>query len=283
MIDVVSGDYYFYHFDALGSVVALSDSSGSIVAEYEYEVFGSATITGNGHGNPFMFTGRRFDDETGLYYYRARMYHPELGRFMQPDPIGYLGGINLYTYVGNNPLNWIDPLGLKDSSFGWRLRTERAFWRGVEGVAGGLESVGRYGRGITASSSGLAMTIGGGIIIVGSGGTLTPAVIGGIALMTLGPTTMCLGGADIILTAGGEDTSGLPLNAGGVIGMGVGKAIGGDDGAQTGAAWGGFIEDLALLHGLDNASMMEAIQAGLGITMDFLDIAELGPEESPKP
>jgi len=59
-----------------------------------------------------MFTGRRFDDETQLYYYRARMYHPELGRFIQPDPIGQTAGMNLYVYVGNNPLNWIDPLGL---------------------------------------------------------------------------------------------------------------------------------------------------------------------------
>jgi len=67
----------------------------------------------------FRFTGRRLDANTasgaqpsGLYYYRARMYAPDLGRFLQPDPIGYAGGLNMYGYVGNDPLNLVDPLGL---------------------------------------------------------------------------------------------------------------------------------------------------------------------------
>jgi len=60
-----------------------------------------------------MFTGRNYDSETGLYYYRARYYSSYIGRFLQTDPVGYAGGLNLYTYVGNNPLNWIDPFGLE--------------------------------------------------------------------------------------------------------------------------------------------------------------------------
>jgi RHS repeat-associated protein len=60
-------------------------------------------------GNPYMFTGRRFDLETGLYYYRARYYNPQIGRFLQTDPA--YSSINLYAYCGNNPLNFVDPFG----------------------------------------------------------------------------------------------------------------------------------------------------------------------------
>ena len=63
-----------------------------------------------------MFTGRRFDIETGLYYYRARYYNPHIGRFMQTDPVGYNVGTNLYAYCGNNPLGRVDPFGLASIS-----------------------------------------------------------------------------------------------------------------------------------------------------------------------
>ena len=70
-------------------------------------------------GNDRLYTGREYDGETGLYYYRAREYSPELGRFLQRDPVGQSDQINLYTYVGNSPVmgrdpsgEWIVPLGI---------------------------------------------------------------------------------------------------------------------------------------------------------------------------
>ncbi len=111
---------YFYHSDALGSVNYITDSKGSIAATYEYKTYGEPTIkdstgkmlTGSAIGNPFMFTAREYDFETGLYYYRARYYNPVMGRFLQEDPIGFPGGdLNLYVYVRNNPVKYREPGG----------------------------------------------------------------------------------------------------------------------------------------------------------------------------
>jgi RHS repeat-associated protein len=104
MINVAdSNAVYYYHYDGLGSVVALSDSSGDSCQSYEYSAFGQVVAEDPNHPNPYMFTGRRFDYETGLYYYRARYYNPYIGRFLQTDPIGYKNGINWHAYRGNNP------------------------------------------------------------------------------------------------------------------------------------------------------------------------------------
>jgi len=91
----------YYHFDGLGNVVALQQSgTGQIVETYKYDVFGKVTIYDvnnsvipqSAYNNPYMFTGRRLDGETGLYYYRARYYRLEIGRFLQPDPITSVAG-----------------------------------------------------------------------------------------------------------------------------------------------------------------------------------------------
>jgi RHS repeat-associated protein len=73
-----------------------------------------------------MFTGREYDSETGLYYYRARYYKPSIGRFLQTDPIGYAAGLNLYTYCKNNPIKWADPFGLKISVQGDQIAAAQA-------------------------------------------------------------------------------------------------------------------------------------------------------------
>jgi RHS repeat-associated protein len=76
---------YYYHFDGLGSVIALSNDNREIVERYSYDVFGEPNTTSS-LGNPYLFTGRAYDSEVGLYYYRARYYKPSIGRFLQTDP-----------------------------------------------------------------------------------------------------------------------------------------------------------------------------------------------------
>ncbi len=102
---------YYYHFDGSGNVVALTNADANTVQVYDYSVYGQVGATDASHPNRLMFTAREFDKETGLYYYRARYYKPEIGRFLQTDPVGYQAGMNLYWYCKNNPWNSADPLG----------------------------------------------------------------------------------------------------------------------------------------------------------------------------
>jgi RHS repeat-associated protein len=116
LIEATEGyqDTYYYHYDALGSVVALTNGAGTAVQFYDYSVYGQVSASDPNHPNRFMFTGREFDKDTGLYYYRARYYNPEIGRFLQTDPIGYGDGMNMYAYCSNGPVGRIDPSGCRD-------------------------------------------------------------------------------------------------------------------------------------------------------------------------
>ncbi|GAC1669002.1 MAG: hypothetical protein NVS9B4_25040 [Candidatus Acidiferrum sp.] len=107
----------YYHADGLGSITSMTDATGAVANTYSYDAFGNTTATGT-LVNPFQYTGREFDAETGLYYYRARYYNSNAGRFLSEDPTGFRAGANFYPYVSGNPLIFNDPTGLDN-------RTER--------------------------------------------------------------------------------------------------------------------------------------------------------------
>jgi RHS repeat-associated protein len=107
-----SGVVTYYHHDILGSTVAVSQAGTSGPADIStYGTFGEA---GSGSWATYRYAGYRYDNETGLYYAKSRIYSPQLGRFLQTDTIGYAGGRNLYGYVNNDPINGTDPLGTCD-------------------------------------------------------------------------------------------------------------------------------------------------------------------------
>ncbi|MDP3506446.1 MAG: RHS repeat-associated core domain-containing protein [Candidatus Melainabacteria bacterium] len=104
-----AGVLTFLHADKVGSIIATSNNSGAVSNKNLYSPFGEIVTLG---GTTFGFTGQRYDSELGLSYYKRRMYSPKLGRFLQPDPIGYASrDLNLYAYVGNSPLTFTDPMG----------------------------------------------------------------------------------------------------------------------------------------------------------------------------
>jgi RHS repeat-associated protein len=107
-----SGTASYYAADGLGSITSLTNASGMTAATYGYDTFGNLSASSGSLTNTFRYTGREFDLETGLYYYRTRHYEPSLARFISEDPIRFLAGVNFYAYTGNSPINRIDPSGL---------------------------------------------------------------------------------------------------------------------------------------------------------------------------
>src|SRR5260370_17112239 len=100
----------FYQSDGLGSVTSLSNGAGALAQTSSFDSFGKTTPTGS-VVNPFQYTAREFDSETGLYFNRARYLEPTTGRFLTEDPSGFAAGPNFYLYTQNNPILMADPSG----------------------------------------------------------------------------------------------------------------------------------------------------------------------------
>ncbi len=146
---------YYYHGDDQHNVVKLTDNTGTVVEAYDYGDYGQpefysppanpgqATgalleVSESPFGNPYLFTGRRWDPESGYYYFRNRFMDPALGRFVSRDPIGLWGDAanlgNGYTYAASNPWSVVDPFGLCGGNQSW------AAW--LDGLQLGLGSAG---------------------------------------------------------------------------------------------------------------------------------------------
>ncbi len=119
--DHQTSNTYYYITDHLGNVHAVTDDSGNVVESYRYSPYGKVlaifdengnTISKTQIGNRILFQGREYDWDTGFYYFRARWYDPDTGRWLSKDPIGINGGLNQYVFCGNNPVMFRDPLGL---------------------------------------------------------------------------------------------------------------------------------------------------------------------------
>lgn len=169
----------FLSADERGSIISTSDSTGAKLAINTYDEYGNPAAANSGR---YGYTGQAWLPSVTLWYYKARVYEPQLGRFLQPDPIGYVDTPNLYAYVLNDPVNLVDPLGLDViNCFGWS-------WCGPQVVTG--HAAPPLG-GISLGTGGAATPMSSAISKTPSGGRGGTYVSSRPAPLPPGPQTVC--------------------------------------------------------------------------------------------
>lgn len=233
MVDAQSNQLYVYHFDGTGHTVAITNASQQTQNTYAYDPYGKLTAQTETVAQPFKYAGQVGIQAEGnnLYYMRARYYDANLGRFISEDPAGFQGGLNLYAYVGGNPIMLVDPSGLVDVPS--LLLNSAAFTLSTGEAIAGI--------GIMVSSGGTAFPIGLAAALHGEFGMANAKI--GIQNALYGTNNP--GAAESVLGA-----------IGGNAGENLGKSI--DFGADL---FGG----LRAAGGLMNAGVRETISSGVDI------------------
>ncbi|WP_027708944.1 RHS repeat domain-containing protein [Zooshikella ganghwensis] len=118
-----NGQYYYYVYDGKGNIVGVVNQANEVVAGYHYEPFGKRVAKSGTFEQPYGFSTKRYDEETGLVYYGYRFYIPHQSIWLTRDPLEEAGGINLYGFVASNPIKYVDPLGRAKFDFGsdWEM------------------------------------------------------------------------------------------------------------------------------------------------------------------
>ncbi|MHC1725921.1 MAG: RHS repeat-associated core domain-containing protein [Syntrophobacteraceae bacterium] len=161
LLDLAQGGQdYSYLYDGRGNVSGLLDSSRAVAAAYSYDGYGNIIAKTGSLDQPFKFSTKAYEERTGLSYYGFRFYSAGLGRWVTRDPLGEAGGVNLYGFVNNDPLNGLDSFGLYN------------YYKGALGVGMAL-----YG---TLSLAANASIIVGGVILSGTG---AGAVVGPLGIV----------------------------------------------------------------------------------------------------
>ncbi len=173
----------FAHQDGLQSVVGLSDASGSIISSWQYSAFGASSIGGANSFTAFRFSGRELDGESGYYYFRARSYYPDSGRFLQRDPdLNTTDGkrFSRYSFVKNNPLRYSDPTGFSAFEKGFSLFLD-------QGASAAFQKAAKSDNWLL--NAGISFLVGGALVFTGLAEVGAAAAIGiGVMQMVTDPS-----------------------------------------------------------------------------------------------